>query len=161
MRQTLADVTRCIDCLSAGLRTIAEEWWAAVAAGESASLALGARWWSTLFYLLDTARHAASDLYRSSGSAVYGTRNPVERSMRDIHAIAATFEQPIGQALRADAGRVIAGKAPQVPIFSIGCAEPQGALRAGLGLGGVVDRPRTGSRVARSRAGNLSRWSHR
>ena len=76
-----------------------------------------AKWWSLLFYVLDTTRRAVSDLYRSSGSAVYGTRNPVERSMRDIHAIATTFEQPIGQSLRSDAGRVLAGKDSKSPVF--------------------------------------------
>ena len=76
-----------------------------------------ARWWSLLFYVFDTGRRTISDLYRSSGSAVYGTRNVVERSMRDIHAIATTFEQPIAQAFRADAGRVLAGKDPTNPAF--------------------------------------------
>jgi hypothetical protein len=56
-------------------------------------------------------------LYRSSGSAVYGTSNAVERALRDIHAIATTFEQPPAQALRADAGRCLAGKDPQNPVF--------------------------------------------
>jgi hypothetical protein len=70
-----------------------------------------------LFYIFDTGRRTISDLYRSSGSAVYGTRNVVERSMRDIHAIATTFEQPVAQAFRADAGRVLAGKDPKNPAF--------------------------------------------
>ena len=70
-----------------------------------------------LFYVLDTARRAVSDLYRSSGSAVYAGSNPVERAMRDIHAIAVTFEQPSIQALRSDAGRVLAGKNPKLPIL--------------------------------------------
>jgi hypothetical protein len=88
-----------------------------VSAGDPPSAALRARWWSLLFYVFDTARRSVSDLYRSSGSAVYGTRNPVERSMRDIHAIATTFEQPPAQALRADAGRVLAGRDARSPIF--------------------------------------------
>ncbi len=37
--------------------------------------------------------------------------------MRDIHAIATTFEQPQAQAFRADAGRVLAGKDPILPVF--------------------------------------------
>jgi hypothetical protein len=96
---------------------VAEDLWAAAIAGESASPALRARWWSLLFYVLDTARHTVSDLYRSSGSAIYGTKNAVERSFRDIHAIATTFEQPIAQAFRADAGRVLAGKEVKNPAF--------------------------------------------
>jgi alkylation response protein AidB-like acyl-CoA dehydrogenase len=117
LQQTLADCTATTECLSAGLRAVTEDLWAAASAGDRPSTELRARWWSLLFYVLDTARHTISDLYRSSGSAVYGTRNDVERTMRDIHAIATTFEQPIGQALRADTGRVLAGKDPTVPIF--------------------------------------------
>ena len=117
LQQTLADSAATIECLSAGLQTVAEELWAAATAGHAPSKAVRAKWWSLLFYVLDTTRRAVSDLYRSSGSAVYGTRNPVERSMRDIHAIATTFEQPIGQSLRGDAGRVLAGKDSKNPMF--------------------------------------------
>jgi hypothetical protein len=117
MQQTLGGSAATIECLSAGLRTVAEDLWSAAQAGEAPSLRLRAIWWSTLLHVFDTARHTVSDLYRSSGSTVYGTRNPIERSMRDIHAIATTFEQPPVQALRADAGRVLAGKEPTVAIF--------------------------------------------
>jgi alkylation response protein AidB-like acyl-CoA dehydrogenase len=117
LQQTLADASATIDSLSSGLRSIAEDLWATATAGERPSAHLRARWWSMLFYIFDTGRRTSSDLYRSSGSAAYGTRNVVEQSMRDIHAIATTFEQPIGQALRGDAGRVLAGKAPRNPIF--------------------------------------------
>jgi hypothetical protein len=41
----------------------------------------------------------------------------VERSLRDIGAIATTFEQPPAQAFRADAGRVLAGKDAKNPAF--------------------------------------------
>ena len=117
LQQTLADSAASIECLSAGLRTVAEDLWAAATAGDPPSLALRARWWSLLFYVFDVARQTASNLYRSSGSAVYGTRNPVERSLRDILAIATTFEQPPAQAFRAHAGRVLAGKGATNPIF--------------------------------------------
>jgi alkylation response protein AidB-like acyl-CoA dehydrogenase len=117
LQQTLADTCATVDSLSSGLRGVAEDLWAAATAGEQPSTRLRARWWSMLFYIFDTGRRTVSDLYRSSGSAVYGTRNVVERSMRDIHAIATTFEQPIAQAFRADAGRVLAGKDPKNPVF--------------------------------------------
>jgi alkylation response protein AidB-like acyl-CoA dehydrogenase len=117
LQQTLADSAATIECLSAGLRAVVEELWAAATAGRPPSVEVRARWWSLLFYVFDTARHTVSDLYRSSGSAVYGAANLVERSMRDIHAIATTFEQPPAQAFRADAGRALAGKDPILPAF--------------------------------------------
>ena len=96
---------------------LAEELWAAASAGVRPDPPLRARWWSLLFYVLDSARRTVSDLYRSSGSAVYGGANVVERTMRDIHAISVTFEQPSIHALRDDAGRVLAGKQAKLPIF--------------------------------------------
>ena len=86
-------------------------------ASVSSHRSLRARWWSLLFHVFDTTRSTVSNIYRSSGSAVYGTPNPLERSIRDIHAIATTFEQPSAQAFRADAGRVLAGKDPILPFF--------------------------------------------
>jgi alkylation response protein AidB-like acyl-CoA dehydrogenase len=117
LQHTLADTAAATDSLSAGLRSVAEDVWAAASAGESPPPLLRSRWWSVLFYVLDTARRAVSDLYRSSGSAVYGAANPVERAMRDVHAISVTFEQPSIQALRGDAGRVLAGKPAKLSIF--------------------------------------------
>jgi alkylation response protein AidB-like acyl-CoA dehydrogenase len=116
LQQTLADSAASIECLSAGLRTVAEDLWGAATADTPPSPALRARWWSLLFYVFDVARQTVSNLYRSSGSAVYGTRNPVERSLRDIFAFATTFEQPLAQAFRADAGRVLAGKDATNPV---------------------------------------------
>jgi alkylation response protein AidB-like acyl-CoA dehydrogenase len=116
-QQTLADTAAATHSLSAGLRLVAEDFWAAAIEGTSAPPLLRARWWSILFYVFDTARRAVSDLYRSCGSAVYAAANRVEQAMRDIHAISVTFEQPSIQALRGDAGRVLAGKQPKLPIF--------------------------------------------
>lgn len=117
LRQTLADTAAVVETLSAGLRSVAEDIWAAVSTGATPAPALKARWWSLLFYVLDTARRTVSDLYRSCGSAVYASANRVERTMRDIHAMSVTFEQPSILALRDDAGRVLAGKRARLPIF--------------------------------------------
>jgi hypothetical protein len=73
LAQTLADAAATIECLSAGLRTVAEDLWAAAVDGQIPSTATRARWWSVLLYVMDDARHSVSDLYRSSGSAAYGT----------------------------------------------------------------------------------------
>ena len=115
--QTLADAAATIECLSAGLRNVAEDMWAVAVDGQTPSTALRARWWSVLLYVMDAARQSVSDLYRSSGSAAYATRNSVQRSMQDIHAIATTFEQPFGSLLRSEAGRVLAGREPTNPVF--------------------------------------------
>jgi alkylation response protein AidB-like acyl-CoA dehydrogenase len=117
LQQALADTSATIESLSSGLRFVAADLWSAAMAGERPSLQVRARWRPMRFDILDTAQRTISDLYRSSGSAVYGTRNVVERATRDIHAIATTFEQPIAAAFREDGGRVLAGKDPQNPAF--------------------------------------------
>ena len=55
LRQTLADACAVADTLSAGLRSVAEELWAAAGAGARPDPLLRARWWSLLFYVLDSA----------------------------------------------------------------------------------------------------------
>ncbi|MGD9750079.1 MAG: hypothetical protein AB7W59_03690 [Acidimicrobiia bacterium] len=48
-------------------------------------------------------------------SSAYATHNHVDRALRDIHAISASFES--FQALRRDAGRVLLGHRPTLPMF--------------------------------------------
>ncbi len=86
-------------------------------AGEQPSLVLRARWWSLLCASMDVARHHVSELYSRSSSAVYAGGNRVERALRDIHAIATTFEQAPVQTFRADAARVMFGGEPKNPAF--------------------------------------------
>jgi len=117
VQQAVADATAAADCLMSGLVAILEELWSCAEAGEKPSLLLRARWWSLLSASMDVARHHVSELYSRSSSAVYAGANRVERALRDIHAIATTFEQAPVQTLRADAARVLFGGEPKNPMF--------------------------------------------
>jgi len=117
VQQSVTDAMTAADCLMAGLVAILEELWCCAVAGEQPSLRLRARWWSLLCSSMDVARDHASELYSRSSSAVYASSNRVERSLRDIHAIATTFEQVPAQSFRADAARVLFGGEPKNPMF--------------------------------------------
>ena len=117
VQQAVTDATAAVDCLMGGLVAILEELWCCAEAGERPSLVLRARWWSLLCSSMDVARHHASELYSRSSSAVYASGNRVERSLRDIDAIATTFEQAPVQGFRADAARVMFGGEPKNPAF--------------------------------------------
>ena len=84
-------------------------------AGDPLPEELRARFWSTLFLTVDRSRELVSRLFSVATSAVYATRNPVERASRDIHAVSAALES--FQALRWAAARVMLGHEPRHPAF--------------------------------------------
>jgi alkylation response protein AidB-like acyl-CoA dehydrogenase len=117
VQQGVCDATAAAECLSAGLANLMGELWSCAEAGTPPPPPLRARWWSMLCYLLDTARRQVSDLYSLSTSAAYATGNRVERSFRDIHAVATTFEMLPVQAFRGASGLVLLGHDPANPAF--------------------------------------------
>lgn len=112
-RQALADATAAVDAQSLGLRLLAEELWEAYEVGAAPGPRLGARWWSMVAATFDLVCDHTSRLYRTSTSAVYATRNPLDRCLRDAHAIAAAAE-PV-QAMRRAAGDALLGEGPARP----------------------------------------------
>jgi hypothetical protein len=73
---------------------------------------------STVDSLSSGLRGVAEDLWASATAGEQPSARLRARwwSMRDIHAIATTFEQ-LAQAFRAGAGMVLAGKDPKGPVF--------------------------------------------
>lgn len=115
VQQAIADATAGVTCLSAGLRSLAEESWEAFVGGESPSDDLKARYWATVLYTFDACRELVSRLYAVGTSATYGTRNGVDRALRDLHAFSAAFESM--QFLRKTAGKILLGHETSHPLF--------------------------------------------
>jgi 3-hydroxy-9,10-secoandrosta-1,3,5(10)-triene-9,17-dione monooxygenase len=113
--QVIADATAVTETTGAGLGALVEEYWSVVAEGHAPSEALLARLWSTVFYTFDIAREHISDIYATGTSSTYATQNPIDRALRDIHAISAAFDS--FQTLRRAAGRVLLGHDAQHPMF--------------------------------------------
>ncbi|MGD9531902.1 MAG: hypothetical protein AB7V44_34590 [Pseudonocardia sp.] len=73
------------------------------------------RLWSTAYWSFDRCRELVSDVSSIATSAVYQGHNPVESTVRDVHAIAAGHEATRG--LQAAFGRVLLGLRPSHPFF--------------------------------------------
>ena len=115
VRQTIADATAVADSLSANLQAQANMIQASFASGERPGRVERAHWWSAVFYSADAVANEVSKLYRVATSASYGTRNPVERGLRDSHAIPAAFES--FQTLRRAAGAALLGQDVGHPLL--------------------------------------------
>ena len=74
-----------------------------------------AQMWSTAYWTLDTARRELAELTIASTSAVYGSVNPTEGGLRDLHTICAAMEP--ARDLQEAAGRAFIGQPPNVAPF--------------------------------------------
>lgn len=115
VQQTVADATAVADSLSANLHERARVLNASYASGERPERGDRAHWWSAVFYSADAVSNEVSKLYRIATSSAYGTRNPVERGLRDAHAIAAAFGS--FRPLRRAAGAVLLGQDASHPLL--------------------------------------------
>ena len=115
LQQYVADASAAADSLSANLRENGERLWAVYDASLEPDHQTSARFWSAVFYTVDTAADHVSRLYRVATSATYGTRNKVERALRDIHAVNAAVDS--FQAVRRAAGGILLGQEPNHPLF--------------------------------------------
>lgn len=115
VQQAVADARAEHWCLTSGYRAILDELWTAANADEVLPDELRARFWSTLCLIVDRCRELVSRLFGVATSAAYATRNPVERALRDVHAISAAIES--FQSVRWASARVMLGHEPRHPIF--------------------------------------------
>ena len=115
IQQTVADAAAVSASLSAGLAGVAERYWSAIEAGDKPSAQIRADLWSIVFFIFDLTRQHVSNLYAVGTSSAYATRNPVERALRDVHAMNATFDS--FQSLRRATGRVLLGHDAKHPVF--------------------------------------------
>ena len=118
VKATIVDAHAQVRALRAGMRDSSTEVWDAATAAPEVDLATRAQLYASGMYTLSVARRIVSDLYISSSSVVYAGRNPVERALRDAHAVAAAIQGGPWAALRFAAGRVLLGYDPEgVPLF--------------------------------------------
>ncbi|MCC6434856.1 MAG: hypothetical protein IT196_07500 [Acidimicrobiales bacterium] len=110
----VARATSAARALSAGLQAMASEVWAE-AETKRVSREARAHMWSTAYWTLDAARRELGELTVASTSSVYGSVNPTEAGLRDIHAICASMEP--ARDLQEAAGRVLVGQRPNVAMF--------------------------------------------
>ena len=118
VKGTIADADAEVRALRAGMRDCTAELWDAVMHTPEVDLPTRARLYASGIHTLNRSRSIVSDLYVSSSSVVYAGRNPVERSLRDAHALAAAIQGAPFAGVRLAAGRVLLGHEPDgVPFF--------------------------------------------
>ena len=67
------------------------------------------------YYTLDSARETISQLFARGTRAGFIQGNPVERALRNLHAI--SFGSEVARPFQHDAGRVLLGGEPTHPAF--------------------------------------------
>lgn len=115
VQQTIADATAAADGLSASLHARAAAMHPSYENGSRPSALERARWWAVVLSTPETAASHVSSLYRIATSSAFGTRNRVERGLRDVHALTASNES--FAAIRRAAGAVLLGQDPKHPML--------------------------------------------
>ena len=78
--------------------------WDLAGTGAEVSLPLRAELYASTFHVLDTARDTVSQLYARGTRAAFMRGNPLERALRNLHAIAFGYESSRGLQHSAGAG---------------------------------------------------------
>ena len=89
--------------------------WAAAQTGEEVPLRLRAQVYASSYYAIDVIRDTISRLYARGTRAAFLQGHPVERALRNLHAIG--FGLEAGRMFQHSAGRVLMGGEPLVPTF--------------------------------------------
>lgn len=110
-----AEAQAAVHSLRYGALGLADELWATVSQGKAPALQQRASIAGMPFYAVSVARKYISDLYSRSSRAAFFNGHPLERALRNIHALAYGFESL--RTMQHDAGRVALGIEPPAPRF--------------------------------------------
>lgn len=114
MQRLIGEAAAELDILSAGMQSMTEEVWRHAQDGPVPP-AIRGRMHTTSVMVMDRTRKLTSDLAVISTSALYSSRNLVETTVRDMHAMCASME-PIRSAVD-DYGRLLLGMETTYPLF--------------------------------------------
>ena len=89
--------------------------WKLAQTGEDVPLRLRAQVYASSYYAIDVIRDTISRLYSRGTRAAFQHGHPVERALRNLHAIG--FGLEAGRMFQHSAGRVLMGGEPLSPVF--------------------------------------------
>ena len=115
IQELIAHSSAALRAARAGLFAATNAVWDLASSGAEVPLPLRAELYASTFYVLDTARDTVSQLYARGTRAGFMQGNPLERALRNLHAIAFGYESSRG--IQHSAGRVLLGGAPLDPLF--------------------------------------------
>lgn len=115
IQELVAQSSAALRAARAGLHAAANTVWDVARNGEEVPLKLRAELYASAFYVLDITRETVSRLYARGTRAAFIQGNPIERALRNLHAIAFGYESSRG--MQHSAGRVLLGGDPLDPMF--------------------------------------------
>lgn len=115
IQELIAHSSAALRAARAGLFAATNAVWDLASRGAEVPLPLRAELYASTFHVLDTARDTVSQLYARGTRAAFMQGNPLERALRNLHAVAFGYESSRG--LQHSAGRVLLGGEPLDPLF--------------------------------------------
>jgi len=115
MLELMAEAWLSLEHLRLGVRAALEALWEYAERGEPAPASVRATAAGSPFQAVDVARDIISRLYARSSRAAFFAGHPLERALRDIHAIG--YGLDVLRPLHHDTGRVALGLDPQLPGY--------------------------------------------
>ena len=113
--ELFADALLSAELLSRGIKSALDDVWRYAERDETPPAPLRAVVAGSPFHAAKIAREAISEIYSRSSSAAFFAGHPLERAMRDIHAVG--YGVDTLRQLHHDTGRVAIGLAPLTPGF--------------------------------------------
>ena len=114
-QELVADCDAALRAARAGVLAATDAVWDLVSAGEEVPLKLRAQYYASVFYAVDVARDTVGRLYARGTRAAFMKDHPLERALRNTHALA--FAQDTVRSMQQSAGRVLLGGDPLDPSF--------------------------------------------
>ena len=115
IQELIANSSAALRAVRAGHREAMTAVWEVAQTGAAVPPRLKADLYASNFYALDVVRDTISQLYTRGTRAAFVQGNPVERALRNLHAI--VFGGQIGRFIHHAAGRVLLGGEPLDPSF--------------------------------------------
>lgn len=115
IQELIANSDAALRAARAGLVEAMSAVWDIASTGAEVPLRLRAQVYASRFYAVDIVRDTISQLYARGTRAAFVQGHPVERALRNLHAIA--FGAEVTRPFQHSAGRVLMGGAPAVPVF--------------------------------------------
>ncbi|NOT53609.1 MAG: hypothetical protein HOP18_03295 [Deltaproteobacteria bacterium] len=115
IQELIANASAALRAVRAGHREAMTAVWNVAQTGATVPPRLKAELYASNFYALDVVRDTISRLYTRGTRAAFVQGNPIERALRNLHAI--VFGVEIGRFIHHAAGRVLLGGEPLDPTF--------------------------------------------
>ncbi len=116
IQEFVADCHAAHRAARAGLIEATNAVWEVARSGAAVPMKQRAEFYASCFYAADTSRETISRLYAGGTSAGFLQGDPIERALRNLHAIAFAVETS-NSGIHRSAGRVLMGGEPLEPMF--------------------------------------------